>query len=295
MAGVVVPYAAWLRVYEPLAAFPEPERSRWSAYVADPARPGRVQLLAAEQAGAVRRAIAVPPRIGPGSDSPRQGAFVLDRPTDSIDAPGDVAADRTYLCPLDEQLRSWNALAALQQDVPEPLLSAFVPPSVAEQARQEYEEWRRQHAHREPRILTSTWHVPLWWFVAFTAEERLLTLGPTTERTLLYRTGMGKARQRMARALEVLRRTMGAESMVTEGVEEVARWLEEFHPHSRVELDYGGLAFLVDDDALASDVSAADVAAGLAALSAGEPDTAAAAYARLVDRWREVHALEHAT
>lgn len=298
MAGVVVPYAAWLRVYEPLAAFPEPERSRWAAYVADPARPGRVELLAAEQAGAVRRAIAVPPRIGPGNDRTREGAFVLDRSAGSADSAHPTAsgdADRTYLCPLDEQLRSWNALAALEHDVPEPLLSAFVPPSVAEQAREAYEAWRRQHAPREPRILTSTWHVPLWWFVAFTAEERLLTLGPTTERTLLYRTGMGKARQRMARALEVLRRTMGPESMVTEGVEEVARWLEEFHPHSRVELDYGGLAFLVDDDALAADVSAADVADGLAALSAGEPDTAAAAYARLVDRWRDVHALEHAT
>ena len=304
MAGVVVPYAAWLRVYEPLAAFPEPERSRWAAYVADPARPGRVELLAAEQAGAVRRAMAVPPRIGPGiagKDRHHEGAFVLDRsadstdPTDPTDPTAASAADRTYLCPLDEQLRSWNALAALQQDVPEPLLSAFVPPSVAEQAREAYDQWRRQNPPREPRILTSTWHVPLWWFVAFTAEERLLTLGPTVERTLLYRTGMGKARQRMARALEVLRRTMGAEAMVTEGVEEVARWLEEFHPHSRVELDYGGLAFLVDDDALAADVSAADVADGLAALSAGEPDTAAAAYARLVDRWREVHALEHAT
>ena len=295
MAGVAVPYAAWLRVYEPLAAFPEPERSRWAAYVADPARPGRVALLAAEQAGAVRRAIAVPPRIGPGNEGAGGGAFVLDRlagSSDSARSSADGAAERTYLCPLDEQLRSWNALAALQQDVPEPLLSAFVPPSVAEQAREEYEAWRRRNAPREPRILTSTWHVPLWWFVAFTAEERLLPLGPPAARPLLYRTGLGKARQRMARALAVLRRTMGAESMVTEGVEEVARWLEEFHPHSRVELDYGGLAFLVDDEALAGDVSAADVADGLAALSAGEPDTAAAAYARLVDRWRDVHALE---
>jgi len=46
------PYAAWLRVYEPLGAFDEPERSHWAAYAADPARPGRVALLAAEQQAA---------------------------------------------------------------------------------------------------------------------------------------------------------------------------------------------------------------------------------------------------
>ena len=31
-SSVMVPYAAYLRVYEPLAAFPEPERSHWSRY-----------------------------------------------------------------------------------------------------------------------------------------------------------------------------------------------------------------------------------------------------------------------
>ena len=98
----------------------------------------------------------------------------------------------------------------------------------------------------------------------------------------------------MAQGLDVLRRSMG-DGAVTEGVEQVARWLEEFHPHSFVELDYGGLASLVDDDALRSDVSVEDVLAGLAALRAGESEGAEAAYARLLDRWRGVQALEHAT
>ncbi len=31
---------------------------------------------------------------------------------------------------------------------------------------------------------------------------------------------------------------------------EVGRWLEDFHPCSLVELDYGGLVHLVSDDAL---------------------------------------------
>lgn len=29
---MLVPYAAYLRVYEPLAAFPEPERTYWYRY-----------------------------------------------------------------------------------------------------------------------------------------------------------------------------------------------------------------------------------------------------------------------
>jgi hypothetical protein len=44
-------YAAYLRICEPVAAFGQPGRSRWAAYAASPARPGRrdcgglVQLL----------------------------------------------------------------------------------------------------------------------------------------------------------------------------------------------------------------------------------------------------------
>jgi hypothetical protein len=281
---LAAPYAAWLRVYEPLAAFAEPERSYWSSYAADPNRPSRAELLAAEQAGAVRRAIAVPPRIGP--DYEHGGALVL--------VAVEAGAAGPLICPLDERLRSWLALEALRQEVPEPLMSAFVPAAVVESALAAYARWRETHPLAQPRILTATWHVPLWWFVAFAAHERQLTLEPETDRALVYRTTMGRARQRMARGLDVLRRSMG-DGVVTEGVEQVARWLEEFHPHSHVELDYGGLASLVDDEALQADVSVADVVAGLAALSAGEADGAEAAYARLIERWRGVQALEHAT
>jgi hypothetical protein len=274
------PYAAWLRVYEPLSAFDEPERSHWAAYAADPARPGRAALLAAEQQAALRRAVALPARVGPDEDL--RGAFVHQ------------ASAGPLLCPLDERLRSWVALESLHEDVPEPLLSAFVPPDTRQQALSAYAAWRAAHATRRPRILTATWHVPLWWFIAFTADERLLSLGNDPERGVVFRTSMGKARQRMARALAVVQRTIG-EGVVTEGVEQLARWLEEFHPHAQVELDYGGLATLVDDRALTGDTSVTDVADGLAALAAGEPDGAAQAYARLVERWRDIQALEHAT
>jgi len=51
-------YAAYLRIYQPVAAFHEPDRSRWAAYAASSARPRRHDSLAAEQAEALHRAIA---------------------------------------------------------------------------------------------------------------------------------------------------------------------------------------------------------------------------------------------
>src|SRR5207248_4498204 len=78
-------------------------------------------------------------------------------------------------------------------------------------------------------------------------------------RRCVYVTTMAQARRRAARALNVVRRTI-EDGPVVAGVEAVARWLEEFHPHSLVELDYGGLVHLFDDEALTSDQSPALVA-----------------------------------
>src|SRR6202163_930055 len=73
---------------------------------------------------------------------------------------------------------------------------------------------------------------------------------------------------------------------------EVGRWLEEFHPHSLVELDYGGLVHLLNDAALRADQSVAEVSAAIQALDDGEPGLAAAMYQRLRTRWQALEALE---
>ncbi len=57
-------------------------------------------------------------------------------------------------------------------------------------------------------------------------------------------------------------------------VEDMARWLEEFHPHSLVELDYGGLVHLMDDDALQADQSVAELSAALTGLDTGQEELA---------------------
>jgi hypothetical protein len=59
-----------------------------------------------------------------------------------------------------------------------------------------------------------------------------------------------------------------------------------------VELDYGGLVQLLDDDALRGDQSAAEVSAAVTALANGELELAAAMYQRLRARWRVLEAIE---
>jgi hypothetical protein len=49
-------YAAYVRIYEPVSAFHEPDRSRWAAYAASAARPRRRDSLRGDQSVAEIRA-----------------------------------------------------------------------------------------------------------------------------------------------------------------------------------------------------------------------------------------------
>ncbi len=128
-------------------------------------------------------------------------------------------------------------------------------------------------------ILGSMWTVPLAWFVPFAASDRWLALGAREQRAraLIYTTAMSRARRRVARGLATLRGAVtGHQAAAWEPVlaeaelADVGRWLEDFHPHSLVELDYGGLVHLASDDALSGDQSAAEVGAALEGLARGE-------------------------
>jgi hypothetical protein len=389
----VLPYAAYLRVYEPLSAFSEPERSRWAAYAAAPQRRG--STLEAEHADALRRLIAVPPIVAPARES---GAAYVRR------ADGVV-----YICPWQTRLRSWLALERLRASLPPALTDSFVPRRIADGAAADFARWHAHATSLRTHILTATWHVPLAWFVPFGPPERWLVLGgdvgtdrspATATRTLIYLTTMAQARRRVARAIGAVRRGLSglpanshpygdqrppaggrsadsdhggdngsgygrstgavqpsgpgqsgdtaapgaahpdaiprrgggrhaggpgrhgrrqgdlprqggrsghaAESRlagatgattpaaVTE-IEEVGRWLEEFHPRALVELDYGGLVHLLDDGALRADQSVAEVAAAITGLETGELELAVAMYQRLSRRWRTLQAAETAS
>ncbi|MEV4252994.1 hypothetical protein AB0J52_07470, partial [Spirillospora sp. NPDC049652] len=62
---MVFPYAAYLRVYEPVTAFPEPARTLWTAYAESRRRPRRIHALEVEHRRAARRMVGYPPEVAP--------------------------------------------------------------------------------------------------------------------------------------------------------------------------------------------------------------------------------------
>jgi hypothetical protein len=279
VSSVVVPYATYLRVYEPLAAFPEPERSHWARYARCPDRPSYQDEL--------RRSLAdllpTPPVPVPVHES--RDAFVLD--VDGV----------VCVCPWRTRLRGWQALGDLAEELPAVVLDAVLPPVVRRQATQDYERWLADNPEARPWIRTATWQVPLNWFVLVSDEEREYIKGDGGSgdspdfggdgSVLRYRTPMVQARRRVARALRTLKDAID-EGPLIDGLVDVGRWLEEFHPRSLVELDYGGLVHALPAGELEGDHSAADVAEGIEALRLGDGAAAGEAYGRLVERWRAV-------
>jgi hypothetical protein len=70
----------------------------------------------------------------------------------------------------------------------------------------------------------------------------------------------------------------------------LTEWLEEFHPDSMVELDYGSVA-----DRVFPDESPTDVLLGIECLAEGDMTGAAAAYRRLASRWIPIRQLARAS
>ena len=267
----VASYTSYLRAYEPLAAFPQPEKKRWERYLADGAVPDRVRGVLAEQRAGIVAAIGVPPA------TQVEHAFV--HRVDGV----------TYVCPWRTQVRAWEAMTEFRRAMPDEIADAFFPKQAAEVAERELARWRSTQPDLKSHIVSETWQVPLRWFLPFEGEERRLVLG--NERSVSYLTTMSNARRRVARALAVLRRTIDDQPVVDD-VEELARWLEEYHPRSLVELDYGGLVSLFDDTELEADESAADIAHAVACLAEGDTDEATEAYARVATRWGAVRSVE---
>ena len=272
-------FASYLRVYEPLVAFDRERQVFWRRYVKE----GRA---IATLDGPVRQRTAVLEALGAGwtrlPDLPDE-AYVLE--TD----------DTLLVCPWNLRIRVAEAALTARDGVPAVIADAFVPPILVGQARHVVDDWRSGARVLEqglPRVheQTSTWGVPLRWFAFVEVEERELSLRPG-RRLLRYRTTMSKARRRAQRAYSVLNRTLG-DAPITEAVEETTRWLEEFHPRSVVELDYGGLVELMSDDQLTADDSPRLVAEGLAAVAQGRGEDATRTYEELVERWRAVQLLE---
>lgn len=269
-----VPYAAYLRVYEPLAAFPEPERSYWAAY----ARRGRTPSAQDEVRRSLLDLLSLPPRVTPGRESAE--AFVAE--LDGV----------LCVCPWRTRLRAWQAMGEVGEwQLPQSVLDAVLPPEARREAAADYDAWRERNPDARPWIRSALWHVPVRWFALFADEEReYRPAGPADsgpEPRLRYRTPMLRARRRVALGLRTVTEVM-PEGPLVEVLTDMGEWLDEFHPRAMVELDYGGLVHTISADQLAVDRSAADVAAGLAALAEGDVERAGVRYEELTERWMAI-------
>ncbi len=265
-------------MFEPVAHLPATERERWTAYA--PSRPHRDLVEAALFADSVRRLAGRPPVPVPPTESSEGLLLELE---------GEL-----YVCPQQPRLRVWTDLAQAGDVLPS---VQTLPVALREQAAADLAAHARAGGELRLFTLTTTWQVPVAWFVPFTADERELRLGrrgPGDERVLRYRTPMSSARRRCARGLRAARAHL-QDADVPAQIEQVSRWLEQFDPRSVVELDYAALVDLLDDADLLGDDSAADVADGLAALTEGDALSAAAAYRRWTQRWHRVALLSRAS
>ncbi len=282
-------YAAYLRIYEPVSAFHEPERSLWAAYAVSSSQPSRRDSLAVEHAEALRRTITAPHIVVPEQES--EHAYV--RHADGI----------TYICPWQTRLRCLLAYGRMLS-VTGAALPGTVPAGDDDKAMAALARLEDGGMTARLHILASVWTVPLVWFVPFAAAERWLAFGAegdrpsgtataSATRALLYTTGMSRARRRVARGLAALRAVSDGyadagwdPARAETELSEVGRWLAEFHPYSLVELDYGGLVHLLSDDALRGDQSVAEISAAIDRAAKGECELAVAMYKRARSRWR---------
>jgi hypothetical protein len=264
-------YSSYLRVYEPMTSFTPAERRRWEIYLSTVRPPDNLTGVRVEERAALVAAIGIPPT------SEVEHAFVHR------------INDVTYVCPWRTAMRSWQAIGEFRRSLPDEIADAFIPRKEAEIAERELERIRGARPDLKSHILSETWQVPIRWFLPFDGSERNLRL--ERERSVTYLTSMSNARRRVARALSVLRRALD-EGALLEGVEDLGRWLEDYHPKSLLELDYGGLAALFDDAELEADESAADVADAVGYLGEGDTDEAASAYERVTERWGALRAFE---
>jgi hypothetical protein len=292
-APVPAPFVCYLRVYEPLGALRGPLAARVRAGLARGAVPVAEAGLR-ERDVCLRAQLGVPTRMLPGE---RSDGTPLDVPADVLlaDAPGgsgqEPVGPQTLVCPLETRPRAAAALVGFLAGEA-PVLRSAALPAEESAVRSRAEAVIAELGDSATHIVSANWTVPLPWFALVDPAERVLVL-PSDDavtapeaapRRCYWRIAMADALSRADAAADLLADTLG-EDGPADVLRDTARWLRHFDPGSLVELDYGGLVALMDDQTLAADTSAEDVAEALEALRAGDPERAMASYRRLRDFW----------
>ncbi|OZM71497.1 hypothetical protein CFN78_20365 [Amycolatopsis antarctica] len=296
------PFVAYLRVYEPLSAFGDPPPAALLSAV-EAAKLTRASVGEREQKMWLKSQVAAPVRLLPaeladGRAAPSTETDVLV--LDPSEVPGSAEAElgsEPLVCPLELRARSAAALVSFLSDA-HPALKASVlisggvsDDAVRSRTTAALGDLRTAAMH----VLSTTWTVPLPWFALVDPEQRRLVLGSgqyDPARELSWRVAMPDARERALEAQMLVEGTFGEDAGPARILAETAHWLDNFHPASAVELDYGGIVQLIADPILESDSSAEEVHRMVDALRTGSPEDLAELFEDLRGYWAELAARE---
>ena len=269
------PFSSQLRVYEPLEAFSSEERARMEHSISERG-PGRRKLDNAEAEAAIGRIISAT-----GDPFPESGTEF----TRTLTVDG-----RALYCPSQLVLRAGLAAESVLTTAPASLAEVLLP----EDARSRHQERVDRIAAESatPRVNTreSLWGIPFSWFVLFHQQDPTEVVEEdghirTVRITASWTRAIGRARFAVANLA-----LAAPEMNMLDELTTLTEWLEEFHPDSAIELDYGAVA-----DRVHPDESPLDVLLGIECLAEGDMTGAAAAYRRLASRWIPIRQLARAS
>ncbi|GLY48575.1 hypothetical protein Lesp01_22310 [Lentzea sp. NBRC 102530] len=281
-AQVPRPFVAYLRVYEPLSVLDAPLASKVEkALEAGP--------VPRSEAGERERELWLRSQLGqkllPGESFDVMTISPAEVPTSEAARVG----PGPLVCPLDLRARSAAALVGFLATAP-PILQDAALDLSAETVRARASAVMAELSGGAVHVISTTWTVPLPWFALVDPAQRRVVLASAQddpERQVSWRVAMADARRRVARAHKIVKGSLGDEGPA-KILADTGRWLEHFHPHSAVELDYGGLVQLMQDKDLLEDSSAADVNAIVDALEADDAEEVALRYEALREFWAEL-------
>ena len=189
---------------------------------------------------------------------------------------------RQVVCPRNLRLRVLESTVAFAGAY-RGLGAGLIPEDAARAADRELEVYRQEHPSHRSHVLTSAWHVPVRWFVAFDPSEKDIYDGPSGPR-VRFRAGIEDARTRSGLAHEILRK-LEVFPGPAEELGQFVEWLAHFPAGSMVELDYSDVSDLFEPQDLVFDDSCELVHESVQALAAGDMLRAGEFYGRVVTRW----------
>jgi len=257
---------AYLGVYRPLDTFGEPERARWERFILSDRKRARQPSYRQEVLG--------------------DGNLGYLTPIDVEQAEIRLVGGRYFVCPWETKLRVMASILALRERSPADLADLLVPEAEARRAARELARIRRRHPTAVPTMLQSPWHVPVRWFLLVDDPERHLAETASGDHRLWYWTPLPVAKKRAETALQVLRRS--ALSPLVDLVQDLAQWLQSFHPSSFLELDYASVSSLFTWDELDNDHSGREIQEAVEAIARpGGMARAAELYQGVAMRWAD--------